>query len=263
MANNGIEKIKAAFAKHGKIKLMTHIIGGFPSLEESEKIVREMIRGGADIVEVQIPFSDPTADGPVISEANVRALATGVSTAEVIEMCGRLAGNASAPILVMTYLNPVHAYGIERFVSDCASKGIAGVIIPDCPPEDLGLVELCNRAGIAFVPLVAPSTNEARMKYLGSVSDSPFVYAVTRLGVTGKKTDIGSDVGGYCEKVARATGKLVAAGFGIRDREQVKSLEGKAACAIVGSAVTTAVKNAVEANIPADRAAFDFVSSLR
>lgn len=263
MATNGIEKINKAFTGNG-IKLMTHIVGGYPTLEESEKIVRAMSKAGADIVEVQIPFSDPTADGPVIVGANVDARANGVTTKDVLDMSGRLARELDMPILIMTYINPVFVYGVEKFIKDIASFGISGVIIPDCPPdEDLGIIEACNRAGIAFVPLVAPSTDDERMKYLGSISESPFVYAVMRLGVTGKKTEIGNDISAYCAKVASLTGKKVAAGFGIRDRSQVADLTGKADCAVVGSAVTEAVRRAKETGTDTAKASAEIVNKLK
>lgn len=264
MATDGIQRIESAFAKNAGMKLMTHIVGGYPSLDESEKIVRAMSEAGADLIEIQIPFSDPTADGPVIVGANVAARENGVTTRQVLEMSGRLARELDTPILTMTYINPVFAYGVEKFINDIASLGISGVIIPDCPPEeDLGAIAAANKAKIAFVPLVAPSTDDERMKYLGSVSLSPFVYAVMRLGVTGKKTEIGNDTASYCAKVGNLTGKKVAAGFGIRERSQVIELEGKADCAIVGSAVTEAVRLAEEAGKDAAAAAGEMVRKLK
>jgi tryptophan synthase alpha chain len=264
MGNDGIARIKHSFEKNDSIKLMTHIISGFPNLDESERIVHAMARAGADLVEVQIPFSDPTADGPVIVGANVDALATGVSTKDVLAMMKRLSHDCDIPILAMTYLNPVFAFGVERFIETIAASGVSGVIIPDCPPEeDLGLIGLSNKARIAFVPLIAPSTSQERMRYLGSVSDSPFVYTVMRLGVTGKKTEVGDDVARYCSTVKKNSGRFVAAGFGIRDRGQVVSLQGMADCAIVGSAVTEAVRKAHDAGTSAAEAASRLVTKLK
>lgn len=242
---NGIDKINKAFETPKKIKLMTHIVAGFPSLVESEEIVKAMAANGADIVEIQIPFSDPTADGPSISGANTDALAGGTNPLQAIEMAGRLAASAGIPILIMTYINPVFSFGIDRFISLLSEKGIAGVIIADCPfDDDLGIVEKCNNAGIAFVPLIAPGTSAERMKYLAGLSASPFVYAVMRLGITGRKTDIGNDGKKYLETVKQMTGKYCAAGFGIREKDQIDALAGIADCAVVGSAVTDTVRTA-------------------
>jgi tryptophan synthase alpha chain len=241
----GIEKIQKTFQSPKKIKLMTHIVAGFPTLADSEEIVKAMAQNGADIVEIQIPFSDPTADGPSISGASTVALAGGINPLQAIDMAGRLASTAGIPILIMTYINPVFSIGIDRFVSLLSEKGISGVIIPDCPFEDdLGLVEKCTKAGLAFVPLVAPGTSSERMKYLSGSTTSPFVYAVTRLGITGKKTNIGEEGIAYLQTVKNVTGKYCAAGFGIREKDQIDTLIGIADCAVVGSAVTDTARNA-------------------
>jgi tryptophan synthase alpha chain len=260
---NGIEKIAKAFQSSKKIKLMTHIVAGFPSLDESERIVKSMADNGADIVEIQIPFSDPTADGPSISGANTVSLANGTTPLQAIDMAGRLAKSAGIPILVMTYINPVFSIGIDRFVSLLAEHEISGVIIADCPFEDdLGLVEKCNSAGIAFVPLIAPGTNPERMKYLAERSASPFVYAVMRLGITGKKTEIGDEGRVYLERVRTNTGKFCAAGFGIRSKDQIDSLEGIADCAVIGSAITDLVRSAHEEGVSPSKEVGIFVKNL-
>lgn len=253
---NGVEKIQNILSSEKKIKLMTHVVGGFPSLKESERIVLAMCASGADLVEIQIPFSDPTADGPVIMSANTDALETGVTTREVIEMAGRIAKEVDSAILLMSYLNPLNAYGFERLVKDIEVSGIAGFIVPDLPVENNPeLVTLCNKAKLAFVPLIAPTTDYARMKAIADATHSPFVYAVMRLGVTGKETMIDDSAKTYIKTVRKNTGKFVAAGFGIKSRDQIDSLYGVADCAIVGSALTACVREALEkGDDPAEKA---------
>lgn len=243
---------------------MTHIVAGFPSLAESEAIVRSMAANGADLVEIQIPFSDPTADGPSIVGANTDALATGITTVQTIEMAGKLAQSVDIPILIMSYLNPIFIYGAEKFIDDIRSLGISGIIVPDCPVEEhFGLTELCNDARIASVPLVAPMTTPERVSLLCAQSLSPFVYAVMRLGVTGKKTELSKDLTDYLEMVKKHSGRFVAAGFGIREASQVSALNDFADCAIVGSAVTDCVRLAREEKRSTSDAAGDLVKKFR
>jgi tryptophan synthase alpha chain len=261
---NGTQKIEHAFEKNRSIKLMTHIVAGFPSLGDSEAIVRSMASNGADLVEIQIPFSDPTADGPSIVGANTDALATGITTVQAIEMAGRVAQSVDIPILLMSYLNPIFTYGAEKFVDDIRSLGISGVIVPDCPPEEnFGLTELCNDARIASVPLVAPMTSPERVSLLSAQSLSPFVYAVMRLGVTGKKTELSKDLSDYLAMVKKQSGRYVAAGFGIRESSQVSALNNFADCAIVGSAVTDCVRLAHDEKRSTADAAGDLVKKLK
>jgi tryptophan synthase alpha chain len=260
---NGLERINTAFKKNNRIKLMTHIVAGYPSLAESENIVRAMAASGADIVEVQIPFSDPTADGPSIVKANTDALRTGISTDQALNMIAGLASSLDIPILVMSYLNPIFAYGAERFIKYISSKGISGVIIPDCPPEDdLNIITICNAEKIAFVPLVCPTTPDARILEISQKTSSPFVYAVTRLGITGKKTDISVEGKDYLKKVKDLSGKYCAAGFGIREKSQIDAINDFADCAIVGSAITDTIRSSVENKQSPSEKVSEFVKKL-
>jgi len=179
-------------------------------------------------------------------------------------MAGRLAQSLDIPILLMSYLNPIFIYGAKRFVDDIRALGIAGIIVPDCPfEENFGLIELCNDARIASVPLVAPMTSPERVRLLCAQTLSPFVYAVMRLGVTGKKTDLSKDLSDYLAMVKNQSGRCVAAGFGIREHAQVAALEGIADCAIVGSAVTDCVRLARDEKRSTAGSAGDLVRQLK
>ena len=261
---SGIDKIRNAFENRKGIKLMTHVVAGFPTMEASEKIVASMALAGADLVEIQIPFSDPTADGPSIMTANTKARLAGTTTEGVMEMAGRLASSTGLPILVMSYINPVYRYGIERFVSKSLELGISGIIIPDYPSEDeLMLIRKCNDAGIAFVPLVTGGSSEERIGQVCGTSGSPFLYAVLRQGVTGRRTELSEEHISFLEMCHRVTGKYVAAGFGIRDKDQVEILSKAAHCAIVGSAVTDIIDRVTSVGTDPAGAVEMFIKSLR
>lgn len=243
----GIDRIKVQFDKSDKLKLMTHVVGGYPDMETCEEIIVKMAEKGVDIVEVQLPFSDPPADGPVIVAANHDALSRGVTTKEVLEMISRVRKKVDIPLLIMSYINPLYKYGVEEIIKKALEIGVDGFIIPDLPPEEpeLNIPKLCKENGLALVPLIAPSTTDERMKKLTADSDSPFVYAVLRLGVTGRKTELDSEAIDYLKRIKENTGRLIAGGFGIRDKEQLNALNGYAECGIIGSALLNSVNNAI------------------
>jgi len=242
----GIDRIASAFSAKAGIKLMTHAVVGYPDLPTSERILRAMADSGADFIEAQLPFSDPVADGPSIVEANHVALRAGSRTAACLGLLARLRGTTSVPILIMAYLNTLLAQGIEEIVRRIADIGLDGLIVPDWPDDEpeFGLGETCAEAGLALVPLIAPSTSLERASALASASASPFVYAVTRLGVTGRRTEFETEALERLASLRAGTGRFVAAGFGIRERAQVGLLEGYADCAIVGTALVDAARMA-------------------
>lgn len=261
---NGIERIEKVFAKPG-MKLMTHVVGGYPDLATSERVVLAMTKNGADLIEVQLPFSDPSADGPAIVHANYGALAAGIKTADVLAMIARIRKQTDVPLLVMSYLNPVVAYGEKKIIDELLSIGADGFIIPDCPVEEResSFIGMCNEASLAFVPLVAPSTSPERMSELAASSRSPFVYAVLRLGVTGRKTELGTEELSYLESVKKNTGRHVAAGFGIADKSQIDALSGHAGCAIIGSEITRRIGQAFDGKKDAAAEIASFMKTLK
>ena len=243
---NGIERIGQAFSTEKDLKIMTHVVGGYPDLPASEAIVLLMASMGVDLVEIQIPFSDPIADGPVIVQANHQALANGVTTEDVLKMAERLRKKTDIPLLLMSYINPVFAHGPEKIIERAAQNGIDGFIVPDYPIDeaDPPIARLCREHGLAQVPLIAPTTSDERMQAIVRESDSPFVYAVLRLGVTGQKTELKQDSIDYLRRVKEITGRYVAAGFGIAEKSQLQALQGLADCAVIGSALLRAIQSA-------------------
>jgi tryptophan synthase alpha chain len=217
------------------VLLMTHIVLGYPSLEESFHLIKEMVEAGVDLMELQIPFSEPTADGPVIVRANQEVLKMGTT----VDNCLALARNATQsfniPFLFMTYYNIPFKYGITRFVSAMSGIGIKGAIIPDIPPEEgKDYLEAINRHGLAPILIFSPNTSTERMKYIASFA-SGFIYCVARKGVTGKDTDFSSELAAYVARCREATQLPIAVGFGIQEKRDVDFLKGKADIAVIGT----------------------------
>ena len=261
----GIDRIARRFESGGGIKIMAHAVCGYPDMAVSSRILAAMAASGADLIEAQLPFSDPSADGPSIVEANHAALRAHSTTAACLGLLEGLRSRTAAPILVMSYLNPLLAYGIDKLIELSARTGIDGLIVPDYPDDEdeLELAQKCAAAGLALVPLIAPSTSLERAAALAAASASPFLYVVLRLGVTGRRTELD---GASLERLAalkRASGKYVAAGFGIRERGQVEALARFADCAIVGSALIDAERAAIAAGVDPAAAAVTLLRSLR
>ncbi len=209
---------------------------GDPSLDVTEKIVYAMADAGADLIELGIPFSDPTAEGPVIQAANVRALSGGVTTDRIFDMVERIRKNTDIPMVFMTYANVVFSYGAERFVKRAAETGMDGIILPDVPFEEKEEFDsVCRQYGLDFISLIAPTSHE-RISMIAKEA-SGFVYCVSSLGVTGMRSDITTDIGAMVKLVKAANDIPCAVGFGISTPEQVKDMAEKSDGAIVGSAI--------------------------
>ena len=209
---------------------------GDPSLDVTEKIVYAMADAGADLIELGIPFSDPTAEGPVIQAANVRALSGGVTTDRIFDMVERIRKNTDIPMVFMTYANVVFSYGAERFVKKAAETGMDGIILPDVPFEEKEEFDsVCRQYGLDFISLIAPTSHE-RISMIAKEA-SGFVYCVSSLGVTGMRSDITTDIGAMVKLVKAANDIPCAVGFGISTPEQAKDMAEKSDGAIVGSAI--------------------------
>ena len=212
---------------------------GDPDLETTKAIVREMEKNGADLIELGIPFSDPTAEGPVIQEANIRALSVGTTTDKIFDMVRDLrSGNdaVAVPMVFMTYANVVFSYGAERFISTCAEIGIDGLILPDIPYEEKGeFSEITTRYGVDLISLIAP-TSEGRISRIASEAEG-FIYVVSSLGVTGVRSNITTDIGSVCSAIKAASKVPCAIGFGISTPEQAAKMASFADGVIVGSAI--------------------------
>lgn len=229
-----MNRIKDAFS-HGKA-FIPFITCGDPDLETTAKVVREAVKNGADLIELGIPFSDPTAEGPVIQGANIRALAGGVTTDKVFDLVRDLRSDVKIPLVFMTYANVVFSYGSERFISTCKEVGIDGIILPDLPYEEREEFEpVCQKYGVALIPLIAP-TSENRIAMIAKAAEG-FIYVVSSLGVTGERKEITTDIGAIVKVIRENTDVPCAVGFGISTPEQAKKMSALSDGAIVGSAI--------------------------
>lgn len=252
-----MSNIAKAFA-NGKA-FIAFITCGDPDLETTVRVVREAVRAGADLIELGIPFSDPTAEGPVIQAANIRALSGGVTTDQIFDMVRELRKDVTVPMVFMTYANVVFSYGSERFISACAGIGIDGLILPDVPFEEKEEFEpICKRYGLDLVSLVAP-TSEDRISMIAREA-SGFLYIVSSMGVTGARSEITTDIGAMVKLVREASPIPCAVGFGISTPEQAKKMAGLSDGAIVGSAI---VKLVGKYGRDAAPYVYDYVKSMK
>ena len=233
-----MSKIADAFAK-GKA-FIPFITCGDPDLETTKEIVRSMATNGADLIELGIPFSDPTAEGPVIQGANLRALKNGVTTDQIFDMVRELrtdsANPVSLPMVFMTYANVVFSYDAEKFIRTCREIGIDGLILPDLPFEEKGeFDEICRKYDIDLISLIAP-TSENRVAMIAKEAKG-FIYIVSSLGVTGVRSEIKTDIASLVKLVRENASVPCAVGFGISTPEQAAKMAGISDGAIVGSAI--------------------------
>ena len=229
-----MSRIKKAF-ENGKA-FIAFVTCGDPDLETTGAVVREMVKNGADLIELGIPFSDPTAEGPVIQGANLRALNGGVTTDKIFEFVKELRRDVSVPMVFMTYANVVFSYGAERFISTCRGIGMDGLILPDVPYEEKEEFQsICRRFGLELISLIAP-TSENRIARIAGEAEG-FVYLVSSLGVTGVRSEIKTDLASIVEAIRRNTDIPCAIGFGISTPEQAARMAGLADGVIVGSAI--------------------------
>ena len=233
-----MSKIADAFAK-GKA-FIPFITCGDPDLETTKEIVRSMAANGADLIELGIPFSDPTAEGPVIQGANLRALKNGVTTDQIFDMVRELrtdsANPVSLPMVFMTYANVVFSYDAEKFIRTCQEIGIDGLILPDLPFEEKGeFDEICRKYDIDLISLIAP-TSENRVAMIAKEAKG-FIYIVSSLGVTGVRSEIKTNIASLVKLVRENASVPCAVGFGISTPEQAAKMAGISDGAIVGSAI--------------------------
>jgi tryptophan synthase alpha chain len=221
--------------KEKKILLMTHIVLGYPSFEDSFRIVEAMVEAGVDLMELQIPFSEPIADGPVIMHASQKALAAGSTVAKCFEFAGEASGRFDIPFLFMSYYNILFKYGVDRFAAEMVRRGLRGAIVPDLPPEE-GSDYLTAMAKHNLDPIFifSPTTADDRMKYIASHGHG-FIYCVARKGVTGLDTSFSEQLNEYLNRCRRATDLPLALGFGVKDRADIDFLKGKADIAVIGT----------------------------
>ena len=209
---------------------------GDPDLETTAAVVRSAVENGADLIELGIPFSDPTAEGPVIQGANLRALSGGVTTDKVFSLVRELRRDVSVPMVFMTYANVVFSYGAERFISTCNEIGIDGLILPDLPFEEKDeFLPICRQYDVDLISLIAP-TSENRITMIAEEAEG-FIYVVSSLGVTGMRSEIKTDLASIIKVIRENTEVPCAIGFGISTPEQAKKMADLSDGAIVGSAI--------------------------
>ncbi len=238
--------------------LITYITAGDPTPEHTAGLVRALERGGADLIELGVPFSDPIADGPVIQRAGERALRAGTNLRRVLEIAREIRAGSEIPLLLFTYLNPVLRYGLERLATDAKSAGIDGVLLTDVSVEEAGeFTRTMQAAGLDTVFLAAPTSSPRRLKLIAEYS-SGFVYLVSRLGVTGEQQSVSAAVAPLIEAMRTFTKLPLAVGFGVSRPEHVAELGRQAEGVVVGSALMSLI----EKN-PSEEALEAFTRSLK
>lgn len=251
------KKISDAFS-NGKA-FIGFITAGDPDLDTTKEIILQMEQAGCDLVEIGIPFSDPIAEGPVIQNANIRALKNKVTTDDVFAAVNDIKDTVHIPMVFMTYLNVLFKYGYDRFLQNAANAGICGVIIPDLPYEEKDeLQSVAKNYGVQVVSLIAP-TSEERIKTIAADAEG-FVYAVSSLGVTGVRSEIKTDLESITAAIKAATDVPVAIGFGINTPEQAKHYSSIADGVIVGSAIVKIIEKYGKGS---PEKVFDYVKSMK
>ncbi len=252
-----MSNIKKAF-QSGKA-FIGFLTGCDPDFEGSLHNILAMARGGADLIEIGVPFSDPVAEGPVIQAANVRALASGATTERLFALVERVQQETDVPLVFLTYLNPVFKYGYERFFARCAEAGVDGVIIPDLPYEEKGEVEpYAEQYGVDLISLVAPTSKTRVIEIAASAKG--FLYLVSSMGVTGVRNEIRTDLTSIVNEARAVSDIPVAVGFGVSAPEQAKEIAQAADGVIVGSAL---VRLAAEQGEDAPQAIEAYVRQMK
>lgn len=242
--NFGSARIAKRFADlkaEGRAGLVTFITAGDPNLEISSAILKQLPDAGADIIELGMPFSDPMADGPAIQASSLRALNNGASMLKTLDMVRAFRQEDTAtPIILMGYFNPVYVYGVDKFVVDAAAAGVDGFIIVDLPPEEIEMRDPVEKAGLSFICLTAPTTDDQRLPIVVEHA-SGFIYYVSVTGITGTKSAATADIETALARLRRHTDLPIAVGFGIKTAEQARDIGQYADAVVVGSAFVNKV----------------------
>ena len=239
------------------ILLMTHIVLGYPSFEDNIKIIEAMVAAGVDLMELQIPFYRPTADGPVIARANQQALKGGATVKNCFNLAEKIASTFTIPFLMMSYYSVAFRYGMERFVMSLSDCGLRGSIIPDLPPEESHMyLDAMYAHNLDPILFYSPSTSLDRMRTISS-SSRGFIYCIAREGVTGENTDFSEELASYLRNCRKSTSLPLALGFGIKKKSDIDFLKGKADIAVIGSQTIRVMENKGIDSVG------DFIHSLR
>ncbi|MDD5201147.1 MAG: tryptophan synthase subunit alpha [Terrimicrobiaceae bacterium] len=255
-----MNRIDACFDRlksEGRSGFIAYLTGGDPSLDATVDLMLALERAGADIVELGVPFSDPLADGPTIQAASGRALAAGATTRGVLDCVRRVRERSQLPLVLFTYLNPVYAWGFERFHADAAAAGADGVLLLDLPPDETGTDgEFRGTAGLRSIRLIAPTTPPGRIGQLAASAEG-FIYYVSREGVTGEQAALSDSIGAQVAEIRRHTALPIAVGFGISTPEQAAGVAKDADAVVVGSAIVRRIgEHGAAPDLPARIEAF-------
>lgn len=252
-----MSRIEKAF-ENGKA-FIGFLTAGDPNLDKTEEFVLKMVEGGADLIEIGIPFSDPIAEGPVIQEANIRALRAGTTVEKIFDKVKSIRSKTDVPLVFLTYVNPVFHYGYDAFLSKCRECGIDGIIIPDMPYEEKGeILEVAKQYDVDIISMIAP-TSEERISMIASKAKG-FVYVVSSMGVTGVRSEIKTDLESMVDIVKKNTDTPAAIGFGISTPKQAEHFSSFADGVIVGSAIVKIIEKYGEY---AGEPLYDYVKSMK
>jgi len=242
----GLNRVTAVF-RNGHTAFMPYVMLGFPDPTGCREVIKQLTDIGADLFELGVPFSDPLADGPVIQAAAQRALENGITLADCIAMVAELRAHGfSTPAVLMSYVNPILAYGLERFAADSAAAGVDGFIVPDLPPEEAGALEtICQQHGLALAYLLAPNSPSERVALVAARAQG-FIYLVSVTGVTGARDALPPTLPEFVARVRAATDKPLALGFGIKSGEQARAVRRLVDGVIVGSALVALAGRSME-----------------
>lgn len=258
-----MSRLSKVFAGGDGPRLVTYVSAGDPDLVRSREVVLALARAGADVIEMGVPFSDPIADGPVIQRASERALAAGGSLAATLALVADVRRETEVPIVIFTYVNPVLRMGLDAFVDRAANAGVDGVLLLDIPIEESDEVRAAlDRRGIDQIFLISPTTTDERLKRAAELGRG-FLYAISRLGVTGVRDVVATSAEPLVERIRAVTPMPVALGFGISKPEHVREVVTYADAAVVGSAIVQVIADADRAGTDVAAAVEKFVRWLK
>lgn len=244
-----MSRLQSTFARlrqNGSRGLVTYVTAGDPDLSQSPEVIRALARGGADVIEVGVPFSDPVADGPAIQRASERALAAGSDLPRSLELIERIRGDISVPLVLFTYVNPVFRMGADAFVARAATAGVDGVLLLDLPIEESATVQRAlDDQGIDQIFLVSPTTSDGRLEEASRLGRG-FLYAISRLGVTGTRPSVAASAAPLVQRIRAVTDLPIALGFGVSRPEHVAEVTSFADAAVVGSAIVQVIADSTE-----------------
>ena len=251
-----MSRILKAFEKlraQGGRGFIPFVSAGDPDLETSKEIVLSLVRGGTDIIELGVPFSDPMADGPTIQASSQRALERGVNIHQILNMVRDIRKRTEVPIVLFSYLNPLYKYGIEKLAADAAESGVDGILVTDAVDEVAFVIsQVLGSHGIDLISLIAPTTSDDRLERIAAGA-SGFLYAVSRAGVTGARNETSSAAQELVARARKVTDLPVAVGFGISSRQQIEEVWQYADAAVVGSAIVAEIERSISAGDTVDR----------